>query len=76
MTGQSDQDEKHRLIPLTQASALYGFNHAYLATLARYGRLKAQTLGSIWITTLADVEEYIRCRKKVGVFRDDIKASS
>ena len=73
MSDQNGQDEKNRLIPLVQASALYGFNHAYLATLARNGRLKAQKLGSIWVTTPTDVEDYIRSRKKVGVFREDIK---
>ena len=73
MTDQNSQNEKNRLIPLVQASTLYGFNHAYLATLARNGRLKAQKLGSIWVTTPADVEEYIRSRKKVGVYREDIK---
>lgn len=73
MTDQSGQDEKNRLIPLAQASDLYGFNQAYLATLARSGRLKAQKLGSIWVTTPADVEEYIRSRKQVGLFRSDIE---
>lgn len=72
MTDQIGQDEKTRLIPLAQASNLYGFNHAYLANLARSGRLKAQKLGSIWVTTPGDVEEYIRSRRKVGVYRDDI----
>jgi hypothetical protein len=73
MNNQSSQDEKKRLIPLARASALYGFNQAYLATLARNGRLKAEKLGSIWVTTRADVEAYIYSRKKVGVYRDDIQ---
>jgi hypothetical protein len=73
MNDQRSQDEKKRLIPLARASDLYGFNQAYLATLARNGRLKAEKLGSIWVTTRADVEAYIYSRKKVGVYRDDIQ---
>lgn len=61
-----------QLISLADASAQYGFSQAYLATLARKGRLRAQKLGSIWVTTTADVEEYISSRKRVGVYRDDI----
>ena len=72
MTIQDDQRNDDRWIPLSEASELYGFNHAYLATLARSGRLKAQKLGSIWVTTREAVETYIRSRKKVGVFREDI----
>ena len=75
MTDQSDQDEKTRLMPLAKVSDLYGFNQAYLATLARNSRLKAQKLGSIWVTSAADVEEYIHSRKKVGAYRDDIQVS-
>jgi hypothetical protein len=69
----TDQNVRNDLIPLADASAIYGFSHAYLANLARNGRLKAQKLGSIWVTTPADVEAYIRSRKKIGVFRDDVR---
>lgn len=72
MSEQRAKDDKNRLIPLVQASEIYGFNHAYLATLARNGRLKAQKISSIWVTTPTDVENYIRSRKKVGVYREDI----
>lgn len=65
---------KDRLISLADASALYGFKQAYLATLARKGRLRAQKLGSIWVTTPADMEAFISSRKKVGAFREDIQA--
>lgn len=73
MAKQTGQDGKDRLIPLSLASELYGFNQGYLATLARSGRLKARKLGSIWVTTPHDVETYIRSRKNVGVFREDIE---
>lgn len=64
-----------QLISLADASARYGFSQAYLATLARKGRLRAQKLGSIWVTTPADMEAYISSRKQIGVYRDDIQAS-
>ena len=69
-TGQTD---KQTLISLTQAAETYGFSQAYLANLARNGRLRARKLGSIWVTTPADVETYIRSRKKVGLYRDDVQ---
>lgn len=73
MAEKMQNDGKDRLISLADASALYGFKQAYLATLARKGRLRAQKLGSIWVTTPADLEAYISSRKKVGAFRDDIQ---
>ena len=73
MTEKTPTDVKDRLISLAEASASYGFKQAYLATLARKGRLRAQKLGSIWVTTPADMEAYINSRKKVGVYRGDIQ---
>ena len=61
-----------QLISLAEASTQFGFNQAYLATLARKGRLRAQKLGSIWVTTPADMAAYISSRKKVGVYRDGL----
>lgn len=72
MAEKTQNDSKDRLIPLVEASAIYGFDHAYLTTLARKGRLRARKLGSIWVTTPADMEAYISSRKRVGVYRDDI----
>ena len=69
----STNDDKQRLISLAEAAEIYGFNHAYLAQLAKKGRLKAQKLGNSYITTPADVEEYIRSRQKRGAYRDDIE---
>jgi excisionase family DNA binding protein len=68
----SDPNDKTRLITLAEAADLCGFSHDYLRAIARSGRLKAQKLGSIWVTTLADVEDYIASRQEKGAFRDDI----
>jgi hypothetical protein len=70
---ETGQDKQSDLIPLGYASQIYGFSQAYLANLARNGRLKARKLGSIWVTTPADVEIYIRSRKKIGLYRDDVQ---
>jgi hypothetical protein len=69
----AEQDDKTRLISLPEAAELYGFEANYLGTLARKGRLKAQKIGKMWVTTALDVEEYIASRQKRGVFRDDIR---
>lgn len=73
MAKKSKSYSNDRLISLSDASNLYGFKQAYLATLARKGRLHAQKLGSIWVTTPAHMETYINSRKKVGVYRNDIQ---
>jgi len=64
--------DKSRLISLPEAADIYGFNADYLGHLARKGRLNAQKVGNTWVTTPADVEEYIRSRKQRGLFREDI----
>lgn len=68
--------DKTRLISLAQAAEMYGFNPQYLSELARKGRLEARKLSDIWITTPADVEEYIRSRKRRGRYRDDIQVDN
>lgn len=65
-------DDKERLISLPEAAELYGFHAEYMGNLARKGRLKAFKVGGRWITTPQDVENFIRSRKKRGVYRDDI----
>lgn len=72
MPDDTDKD-KTRLISLREAADIYGFNQRYLSRLAKNGRLKAQKLGSIWVTTPTHVEDYIRSRKKWGAYRDDIQ---
>lgn len=66
----SDKDE---LISLAEAARRYGFSQRYLSNLARRGRLKAIKIARNWLTTPADVEEYIRSRERRGRYRDDIE---
>lgn len=68
-------NDKTRLISLTEAAELYGLDNNYLGQLARKGRLKARKIAGVWLTTPADVEEYIRSRKKRGAYRDDIEVN-
>lgn len=69
----NDNDDKTRLISMSEAAEMYGFNADYLARLARKGRLKAQKVGWSWVTTPADVEAFIASRQKKGAYRDDIQ---
>ncbi len=69
----SQTEDKTRLISLPEAADLYGFSHRYLGNLARKGRLKAQKVGDLWITTPQAVEDYLASRQKRGVYRDDIQ---
>ena len=69
----SKQDDKTRLISLPEAAKLYGFNSNYLNELARKGRLNAQKIGDLWVTTPKDMEDYISSRQKRGAYRDDIQ---
>jgi hypothetical protein len=73
MTNDAQQDDKNRLISLAEAAELYGFDHKYLAELAKKGRLKATKVGYFWTTTPADVERYIESRQKRGAYREDIQ---
>ena len=69
-------DDKNRLISLADAAQIYDFSHDYLRHLALRKRLKAQKIGGIWLTTRADVEEYIQSRQKRGAYRDDISSDT
>lgn len=73
MRDDAQQDDKNRLITMAEAAETYGFSHVYLSKLAKRGRLKAQRYGSVWMTTPADVEDYIRSRQRKGAYRDDIQ---
>lgn len=68
--------DKDELISLADAAERYGFNRIYLAELARKGRLKAQKIGNMWVTTPANVETFIRSRKRRGAYRDDIQVDN
>lgn len=71
----TEQNDKTRLISLAEAAELYGFNQQYLAQLAQKGRLKAQKIGNIWVTTPQHMEEYVASRQKRGAYRDDIHSN-
>jgi hypothetical protein len=64
---------KDELISLAEAARRYGFSHDYLRLLAVKGKLKAFKIARNWITTPADVEAYIRGRKRRGRYRNDIQ---
>lgn len=70
----NEQDDKTRLISLPEAAELYGFNQRYLGNLVRKGRLRAQKIGKMWVTTPSDIEEYIISRQKRGAYREDIQS--
>ncbi len=70
----ASQNDKTRLISLSEAAELYGFSVNYLGNLVRKGRLNAQKVGNYWVTTPTDVEDFIRSRKNRGVFREDIQS--
>ena len=67
-------NDKNRLISLPEAAELYGFSPDYLRNLAQKGRLVAQKVGTVWVTTPHDVEAYIASRKRRGVFREDVQS--
>ena len=71
----TDPNDKTRLISLPEAAELYGFSPDYLRNLAQKGRLQAQKVGPVWVTTPQSMETYIDSRKKRGTFRDDIYTS-
>ena len=72
--GDTNEDkDKERLIGLREASEMYGFSYGYLRQLAGRGRLEAVKIGNSWVTTPADVENFIRSRDKRGAYRDDIE---
>lgn len=73
MSDGTSKGDKERLISLPEAAEMYGFSAGYLSNLARKGRLKAQKVGGTWVTTPANVEEYILSRQERGVYRDDIE---
>lgn len=65
--------DKDELISLAEAARRYGFNPRYLSNLAKRGRLKAVMIARNWLTTPANMEEYIRSRQRRGKYRGDIK---
>ncbi|HSH03550.1 MAG TPA: hypothetical protein VLL52_13595 [Anaerolineae bacterium] len=72
-TDTQNTNNPNELITLVEAGERYGFDSNYLGQLARRGRLKAKKYGPMWLTTPADVEDYIRTRQKSGFYREDIQ---
>lgn len=58
---------------LAQAAKAYGYSSDYLRRLAEKGRLKADKLGSQWLTTSDDVEAFLVSREKRGVYKKRTK---
>ena len=52
------------IITLSEAAKLSGLGYDILYVTARKGRLRAKKSGSIWLTTLASVEEYKKSRHR------------
>jgi excisionase family DNA binding protein len=65
-------DPYQDLISLAEAAKRYGLTSDYLRQLAIKGRLKARKIGRNWVTTPADVEDYINTRQKIGAFKEDL----
>lgn len=61
------------LLTLAQAAKAYGYSSDYLRRLAEKGRLKADKLGSQWLTTSDDVEAFLVSREKRGVYKKRTK---
>ncbi len=73
MSDETNAEDKKRQISMMEAAEMYGFSHSYLSRMAKNGRLNAIRIGRSWVTTPADVEEYIRSRRKTGAYREDIQ---
>lgn len=69
----NEEQDKHRLISMAEAAEMYGFSRFYMAELAKRGRLKATRVGRSWVTTPADVEEFIQDRQRKGVYKEEIQ---
>jgi excisionase family DNA binding protein len=69
-----EEPRASELITLKEAAEYSGLSYAYLRQIAQSGRLKARKIGNVWVTTSADVDEYIRTRTKTGFYRNDIGA--
>ena len=65
--------KKDDMITLTQAAEMSGFAVTYLQKLAQRGRLKCRKFGNLWVTTPADLDEFIQTRVVRGTYRKDIK---
>ena len=69
----SDSSDKTNLISMPEAAEIYGFNADYLARLVRQRKIKGRKIGGVWVATQFDIEDFIRTRKRRGVYRADIQ---
>lgn len=64
MTNDQPDQDKHELIPLSEAAERCGLSHSTLRRYAWEGKLKAKKVGRDWLTTMANVEEYLAGRQR------------
>ena len=57
-------EDKERLISLAEAAERSGLAHSTLRRYAWEGKLNAKKIGRDWLTTMADVEEYLEGRQR------------
>ena len=57
-------EDKDRLISLAEAAERSGLAHSTLRQYAWKGKLNARKIGRDWLTTMADVEEYLENRQR------------
>jgi len=56
--------DKDELISLEKAARICGLSRAALRRYAWQGKLKARKIANVWVTTLADVENYLEGRQR------------
>jgi len=64
MTNDQLTGDKHELISLAEAAKRCGLSHSTLRRYAWEGKLKAKKVGRDWLTTMANVEEYLASRQR------------
>jgi hypothetical protein len=81
MDEQNENDDQHQhpknpqpdpltigeLISIPEAAQLSGLSAAFLRELAIKGRLRARKSGSIWLTTVAAIEDYKDSRNSKNI---------
>lgn len=55
-----------KLISLSDAGRMYGYNAEFLRQLCDSGRIESWFIANSWLTTRKNVEEYIRTKKTMG----------
>ena len=64
MTNEQPAEDKDQLISLAEAAKRCGLSHSTLRRYAWEGKLKARKVGRDWLTTMANVEEYLASRQR------------